>query len=678
VHLTFVFVVHILESTQAPFVYLFSVGTDGGSWGRYDPYVWNTTIRNCTLGPNVAAEAFDIKEGTQETLIEFNTVDATGISLANYADSFIDLKAARTIIRYNTFIRNGAQNLRKGIAVIYRGTEYSAYEHVIHDNYFYMDGVSNIKLVDSYSGSRDIYAFNNVREPSSIADDDYARIVINECCPPWYTPPSDGNGVCTAPYALASTEVSNTSAVLGWSGVGSNATTYRVQYQEFGDVYSTEVNVTDGSTNLVLMDLAPSTVYSWKVSSICGDGSSTPASGSAFLTLDDGDDEPPPPPGALQIYTDGLIGFWNDYSWGGVYDFDSAEDSKVGAKSIRAFYGAYGGINLKHNRGGIDSSNIVAVRFWVKGDAIVNGPGDPTLQLRVNSQEYDFEISNSAWNIFNVPLSEFGSPSTIDALVVQNRQGGDILVHIDQIELLAAKETDSPTLYPSLAPTPTTTQAPTSSNDPTLETMSSPTGGPSKEPTSPPTPKSTPSPTTQPSEECVVICKTPPPVTLPTTIAPITAAPVSTPSANFVIYDESLSSGWDDHSFKGTFDFANALEAHNGAQSLRADLKGWGAVELKTAQPGVSLSDLGPGVDASNVFFRFWVKGPGTLNLRMRVNNKSHDAMVASQDQWTQASFPLSKFYSPTEVWQVEVQNKASGGVVIYLDQIELHKNLLG
>lgn len=167
------------------------VGTDSDSWGRYDPYVWNTTIRNCILGPNVAAEAFDIKEGTQNTLIEYNTVYATGISLTNHADSFVDLKAARVIVRYNTFIRNGAVNLLKGIAIIYRGTEYSAYEHVIHDNYFYMDGISNIKLVDSNSGSRGIYAFNNVREPSSAADEDYARNVTTECCPPWYTPPSD-------------------------------------------------------------------------------------------------------------------------------------------------------------------------------------------------------------------------------------------------------------------------------------------------------------------------------------------------------------------------------------------------------------------------------------------------------------------------------------------------------
>jgi len=494
-------------------------------------------------------------------------------------------------------------------------------------------------------------------------------------------------------------DVSNTTAILDWSGVGSNGTTYLVQYREFGETYATEVNVTDGSTSLALAGLAPSTVYSWKVSSVCGDRSSTPASGSAFLTLDDGDDVPPPPPGALQIYTDELIGFWNDYSWAGLYDFDSSEDSKVGAKSIRAAYGPYGGINLKHSRGGVDSSNIVAVRFWVKGDATVNGPGDPTLQLRVNSKEYDFEIGNGVWNIYNVPLAAFGSPSTVEAIVLQNRQGSDLLVHVDQLELLAAEETDGPTSHPSLVPA---TQDPTSSrspsdrpattdptlsptrhptrhpltDDPTHSPTPLPTGGPSKEPTSSPTTKSTPSPTNQPSEDCVLVCQTPPPASPPSTLAPVTLAPVATPSSDFVIYDESLASSWENYSYKGTFDLANALEIHAGTRSLRADLNGWGAVNLKTAQPGVLLSDLGPGADATNVYLRFWVKGPGLLNLRVRVNGKMRDATVAPQGQWIQAAFPLYEFYSPSEVWQVEIQYAASGGVVLYLDQIELHQNL--
>mmetsp|Transcript_11568 Transcript_11568/g.17795 ORF Transcript_11568/g.17795 Transcript_11568/m.17795 type:complete len:842 (+) Transcript_11568:98-2623(+) len=653
------------------------VGTDGGSWGRYDPYVWNTTIRNCTLGPNVAAEAFDIKEGTQNTLIEFNTVDATGISSANYADSFIDLKAARAIVRYNTFIRNGAEKLKKGIAIVFRGTEYSAYEHVIHDNYFYMDGVSNIKLVDSYSGSRDIYAFNNIREPSSAADEDYARIVITECCPPWYTPPNDGNGVCTVPFGLVTEDVSNTTAVLSWSAVGSNTTTFLVQYQKFDEIGTTVVNVTDGSTSIAVLDLVPSTVYSWKVSSICGDRSSAPASGAAFLTLDDGDDDPPPPPGAFQVYTDSLIGFWNDYSWGGTFDFDFAQSSKVGAKSIRAAYTGYGGINLKHSRGGVDASNLVAVRFWVKGDATANGPGNPILQLRVNSQEYDFEISNGLWGIYQIPLDVFGSPSTIEALVLQNRQGSDLLVYVDQIELLAAEETDSPTSPPSTIPTtsnPTLSEAPSDSPvtpAPNPLPTPLPTSEPSKSPTSSPTKQPTLFPSVQPTEDCVLICTTSQPVS-----GPVTPAPVAVASPNFVIYDESLASGWEDQSYKGTFDAADTLEAYKGAQSWRADLLGWGALNMKTASPGVLLSNLGTGADATNVYLRFWVKGPGSgVKLRVRVNGKMHDTTISPQGQWMQMSLSLSLFYSPTNVFQIEIQNSASSQILLHFDEIELQKN---
>ena len=160
--------------------------------------------------------------------------------------------------------------------------------------------MSNIKLVDSYSGSRDIWAFNNVREPSSAADQDYARIVNTECCPDFYTPPSDGNGICTAPFGLISTEITNTSAVLNWSTVGSNTTTYLVQYQEYGAVYPTSFNSSE--TSVAILDLDPSTVYSWKVSSRCdGDRTSAMATGPAFLTLRDGEEDPPPPPGALQV-----------------------------------------------------------------------------------------------------------------------------------------------------------------------------------------------------------------------------------------------------------------------------------------------------------------------------------------------------------------------------------------
>jgi hypothetical protein len=75
--------------------------TDKGSWSTYDPDVSHTTVRNCTLGPYVAAEAVDIKEGASEMIIEYNTFDATGISGSHYADSFVDLKGIRSYIRNN-------------------------------------------------------------------------------------------------------------------------------------------------------------------------------------------------------------------------------------------------------------------------------------------------------------------------------------------------------------------------------------------------------------------------------------------------------------------------------------------------------------------------------------------------------------------------------------------------
>jgi hypothetical protein len=75
--------------------------TDKGSWSTYDPDVSHTTARNCTLGPYVAAEAVDIKEGASEMIIEYNTFDATGISGSHYADSFVDLKGIRSYIRNN-------------------------------------------------------------------------------------------------------------------------------------------------------------------------------------------------------------------------------------------------------------------------------------------------------------------------------------------------------------------------------------------------------------------------------------------------------------------------------------------------------------------------------------------------------------------------------------------------
>ena len=386
-----------------------------------------------------------------------------------------------------------------------------------------------------------------------------------------------------------------------------------------------------------------------------------------------------------------MIGFWSDYGWGGTYDFESSDDSKVGAFSIKASYGGYGGINLKNSRGGVDASNLVSVRFWVKGDAAFNGPGNPILQLRVNAQEYDFEIINGVWSIFQFPLSNFGSPSTIEALVLQNRQASDLLVYVDQIELLAAVETEEPSSQPSSSPvTPSPLSrapsdhpvTPDPSTNPTPSPSSGPSPGPSPEPSLTtekpslsPVKQSTPSPTDAPAD-CVLVCSTPPP-TLPLETPNPTPAPVTTSSGTFTIYGETIASGWSDYSSSGTYDPSSTEEAHSGSKSFKADINGWGQLNLKAASPGVLLSDLGTDADATNVSLRFWVKGSGSnIVLRVRVNGKMHDTTVSPSGSWTQVSLPLTLFYSPDNVFQVEIQNRASSLLSLYFDEIELHKNL--
>jgi len=386
-----------------------------------------------------------------------------------------------------------------------------------------------------------------------------------------------------------------------------------------------------------------------------------------------------------------LIGFWSDYGWGGTYDFESSDDSKVGAFSIKASYGGYGGINLKNSRGGVDASNLVSVRFWVKGDAAFNGPGNPILQLRVNAQEYDFEISNGVWSIFQIPLFNFGSPSTIEALVLQNRQAGDLVVYVDQIELLAAEETFQPSSSPA-TPSPTISRAPSQhpvTPEPTSEPTPEPTSEPTPSPSSGPSPGpiitgqpslspvkvSTPSPTDPPAD-CVLVCSTPPPTFPLETLNP-TPAPAVTSSGTFTIYDETIASGWSDYSSSGTYDASSTMEAHRGSKSFKANIGGWGQLNLKAASPGVLLSELGSDASATNVYLRFWVKGSGSnIVLRVRVNGKMHDTTVSPSGSWTQVSLPLTLFYSPDNVFQVEIQNRASSSLSLYFDEIELHKNL--
>jgi hypothetical protein len=82
------------------------IGTAVSNWskisnGEPDRCDSNKVINN-KIGPHVAAECIDIKEGTTGGLIKGNTFEAQGITGANSADSWIDVKGNYYLIEGNT------------------------------------------------------------------------------------------------------------------------------------------------------------------------------------------------------------------------------------------------------------------------------------------------------------------------------------------------------------------------------------------------------------------------------------------------------------------------------------------------------------------------------------------------------------------------------------------------
>lgn len=96
------------------------IGTAKSNWvnNQVDRSNRNKVINN-RFGPYVAAEAVDIKEGTDSGLIDGNYFDGTGMTGANYADSWMEIKGSNYTITNNY----GTGSLLDGFQVIIKNLE---------------------------------------------------------------------------------------------------------------------------------------------------------------------------------------------------------------------------------------------------------------------------------------------------------------------------------------------------------------------------------------------------------------------------------------------------------------------------------------------------------------------------------------------------------------------------
>ncbi|WP_182914229.1 cellulose binding domain-containing protein [Paenibacillus sp. 1011MAR3C5] len=97
-------------------------GSSVGPGQGYDRAVLHTIVRNNVIGPAVAAEMLDIKEGTSHTLIEDNLFLGAGIAGVgfNFADSYIDVKGVNVTIRNNIGYRQNNTGITADIAEVNR------------------------------------------------------------------------------------------------------------------------------------------------------------------------------------------------------------------------------------------------------------------------------------------------------------------------------------------------------------------------------------------------------------------------------------------------------------------------------------------------------------------------------------------------------------------------------
>ncbi|WP_127510279.1 carbohydrate-binding protein [Paenibacillus humicus] len=137
------------------------VGSAEGA--SYNQAVYDTVISGVRFGPNVRAEHVDIKERTLRTVVENCSFDGTGISGANYADSFIDVKGNDAVVRGNTGYRNGNAALLDAFQ-LHKIVDGWGVNNRFSGNKVYMDGPAGY-VINAASGTQ-AYASNNERSPS--------------------------------------------------------------------------------------------------------------------------------------------------------------------------------------------------------------------------------------------------------------------------------------------------------------------------------------------------------------------------------------------------------------------------------------------------------------------------------------------------------------------------------
>lgn len=175
------------------------VGSNRTSHDKFDPNCNNNIIENCTFGPGISAEALDIKEGTERTIVRSNTFFAEGISGANSGDSFIDLKGIYGYVYGNTFnVLRDADAMNSVIDISNRtfgsysyktGSHSAIFENTINLSADKINIPTARIILDPEkqpNPSENVHAWDNTRNPANgEVIDPLSQQIVKDFCPVW-------------------------------------------------------------------------------------------------------------------------------------------------------------------------------------------------------------------------------------------------------------------------------------------------------------------------------------------------------------------------------------------------------------------------------------------------------------------------------------------------------------
>jgi hypothetical protein len=141
------------------------------------------------------------------------------------------------------------------------------------------------------------------------------------------------------------------------------------------------------------------------------------------------------------IVAEGLNANWQLWGWGNTTTLESTEQATAGTKSAKVVYSdAWGGFQThpaEPNPFDITSASKIKVSIY--GGANSNGKNvglyvKPKGSAATSTKQ--LTLVEGQWTTFEFPLSDIGTPESIDEMVIQNQGNANLVMYVDEFKLL--------------------------------------------------------------------------------------------------------------------------------------------------------------------------------------------------------------------------------------------------